>query len=157
MADTFKTKKGCGLFKKALLTMALSHGSLAQGTTPAKVKTVTTTINFLIDGIFYSKAPTDDLWTLTGLNCANGKYCRAILLLDSGGNASIVVSNQADSVRALSNPPIPDGKCVVGTLTVHPTGTGNFTGGTTALNDGTVVPNADLTNATVVIAKEWNT
>jgi hypothetical protein len=26
---------------------------------------------------------------------------------------------------------------------VHPTGTGNFVGGTTALDDGTVVPNAE--------------
>jgi hypothetical protein len=157
MPDTFKVKKGCGLFKRALLTFALSHGSLAIGTTATKVKTVTTTINYLINGQFYSKAPTDDLWTLTGFNCANGKFCRAILLLDSSGNASIAVSNQAATIEGCSNPPIPDNKCVVGTVTVNPTGTGNFTGGTTALNDGTVVPNAVYTNATVVIAKEWKT
>jgi hypothetical protein len=31
---------------------------------------------------------------------------------------------------------------MVGFLIIHPSGTGNFVGGTTALDDATVVPNA---------------
>ena len=39
---------------------------------------------------------------------------------------------------------IPDGDAFFGFIIVNPTGTGNFVGGTTALDDGTVVPNARL-------------
>ena len=39
-------------------------------------------------------------------------------------------------------PPFPENKTLLGFVIVNPTGTGNFTGGTTELDDGTVLPNA---------------
>ena len=43
-------------------------------------------------------------------------------------------------------PPIPDGKTVIGYVTINPTGTGNFVGGTTNLDAATEVPNAVFVN-----------
>ncbi len=37
-------------------------------------------------------------------------------------------------------PTIPAGRAVLGFIIVNPTGTGNFVGGTTALDDATVAP-----------------
>jgi hypothetical protein len=39
-------------------------------------------------------------------------------------------------------PTIPDGSVVLGFVILNPTGTGGFVGGTTDLDDATVVPNA---------------
>ena len=39
-----------------------------------------------------------------------------------------------------------DGEVVIGYVIINPTGTGNFVGGTTELDDSTVVPNAVFVN-----------
>jgi hypothetical protein len=41
---------------------------------------------------------------------------------------------------------LPSTEAVFGILIVNPTGTGNFVGGTTDLDDGTVAPNAVYLN-----------
>ena len=43
-------------------------------------------------------------------------------------------------------PTIAEGQVCIGFVIVNPTGTGDFTGGTTPLDDGTVVPNAAYVN-----------
>ena len=40
------------------------------------------------------------------------------------------------------------GKALIGFVVINPTGTGNFVGGTTPLDDATVVPNAAYVNTT---------
>lgn len=50
---------------------------------------------------------------------------------------------------ALANvvfPPVPNDAACIGFVIIAPTGTGNFVGGTTALDDGTVVPAAVYVN-----------
>lgn len=47
-------------------------------------------------------------------------------------------------------PTIPAGEVVFGYVEINPTGTGNFVGGTTNLDDATVVPNAAYVNFTGV-------
>ena len=49
---------------------------------------------------------------------------------------------EEDLTAAVKWPPLPAGKALVGFVVINPTGTGNFVGGTTALDDATVVPNA---------------
>ncbi len=43
-------------------------------------------------------------------------------------------------------PTVPTNEAVLGFVEINPTGSGNFVGGTTALDDGTVVPNAVYVN-----------
>ena len=43
-------------------------------------------------------------------------------------------------------PTVPTNEAVAGFVEINPTGTGNFVGGTTALDDATVVPNAAYVN-----------
>jgi len=131
--------------KTAMKNMALSSGGIGIATTTTKVKT-SNTITYIINGEFKSKSASDPCWDLTGFNCSNGKYNKCLLYLDADGNASIGAGIEADAADDVVLPSLPSDKAVVGMVQVHPTGTGDFTGGTTDLDDATVVPNATYYN-----------
>jgi hypothetical protein len=129
----------------ALTNIGLSDGAITIGTTPAKVKS-TATINHLVDGVFYTKGATDDFWVLTGFDCTNAQFNKCLLCIDSSAAMQIVAGTEGASAGAVVLGAIPASYSVVGMVLVNPTGTGDFTGGTTDLNDGTVVPNAVYTD-----------
>lgn len=109
---------------------------LAIGTTATKVKTANA-IEYTIDGVRYSKAATDDLFTFSGWDCADTKSKGAFLYLDAAGAASIVGTADAADVASIVWPdPVVDGKCCIGKVTVTQSG-GGFTGGTTGFDDAT--------------------
>jgi hypothetical protein len=92
----------------------------------------------MIDGIRYSKAATDDLFTFSGWDCATSKAKGAFLYLDTAGAASIVGTADADSVGAIVWPdPVVANKCCIGYVTILQSGGGGFTGATTGFNDAT--------------------
>lgn len=128
-----------------LTNMALTDGGIAIGTTLTKIKTAAT-ITYIIAGVMYAKAATDDFWTLTGFNCTNAQFNKCLLCIDSAGAMQIAAGTEGASAGAVVLPAIPASYAVVGMVQVNPTGTGDFTGGTTDLNDGTVVPNATYTD-----------
>lgn len=140
---TFKT--ALETTKTAVKNACLSDVGIAIGSTATKIKTTATAV-YLITGQFYSKGATDDFWTLTGFDCPNGQYNKCLLCIDSSGNMQIAAGTAGASAVAVVLPTIPASYAVVGMVQVNPTGTGDFTGGTTDLNDGTVVPNAVYTN-----------
>lgn len=111
---------------------------LAIGTTTTKVKTANA-IEYTIDGIRYSKAATDDLFTMTGMDTtAANKYNGAFLYLDSAGAASIVAATEGATLAGITWPdPVVADKCCIGYVTVVKSD-GAFTGGTTALNAANV-------------------
>jgi hypothetical protein len=110
---------------------------LAVGGTVQKVKTANA-IEYTIDGIRYSKAATDDLFTFSGWDCAASKAKGAFLYLDTAGAASIVGTADAASVSAIVWPdPVVAGKCCIGYVTVLQSGGGGFTGATTGFDDAT--------------------
>lgn len=129
----------------ALTNMSLSDGGIAIGTTKTKIKSAAT-INHLIAGVFYTKAATDDFWVLTDFDCTNAKFNKCLLCIDSAGAMQIVAGTEGASAGAVVLGAIPAAYSVVGMVLVNPTGTGDFTGGTTDLDDGTVVPNAVYTD-----------
>jgi hypothetical protein len=63
------------------------------------------------------------------------------------GITPIATATEGAAISSVVFPTIPDGEVSVGWVIVNPTGTGNFVGGTTALDDGTVVPNAVYVNS----------
>jgi regulator of replication initiation timing len=132
--------------RTGLINMTLTDAAIAIGTTKTKIKTVTNPISYIIGGTFYSKAATDDFWVLTGFDCANAMFNKCLLCIDSSGNMQIAAGTEAASAGAVVLPAIPASYAVVGMVQVNPTGTGDFTGGTTELDDGTVVPNATYTD-----------
>ncbi|MDD5726284.1 MAG: hypothetical protein PHC53_02630 [Patescibacteria group bacterium] len=122
----------------------LVSGALAIGTTKTKVN-VAAAMYALIDGALVTKAITNDAFTLAG-TVTNAKFNVFVLTLKADGTCTARMGTEAATLGAVVLPAIPAGEVVVGLLIVNPTGTGNFVGGTTNLDDGTVVPNAVYIN-----------
>ena len=117
----------------------------AIGTTKTKVKTVNA-VEYSVGNSLFAKAATDDFWTLTGFDCTNALFNKCLLCIDTAGAMQIGAGTEAATAAAVVLPDTPANSCVVAVLQVNPTGTGNFVGGTTDLDDGTVVPNAAYTD-----------
>lgn len=72
----------------------------------------------------------------------NAKFNVFVHFIDSAGALTSSMGTEGATLAAVLWPAIPQGKAVVSYTIINPTGTGNFVGGTTALDDGTVAPNA---------------
>lgn len=120
------------------LNTILNSAGVAIATTASKVKT-TVALNYLVNGVWYTKAITDNFWTLTGPNLADGNSRKYLLLIDASGAASVVYTNDLLTAQAakLTYPNVPAGRCVVGVLQVDTSGAA-FVPGTTLLSAGTV-------------------
>lgn len=72
----------------------------------------------------------------------NAKFNVYVHFIDSASAVTSAMGTEGATLAAVVFPAIPAGKAVVSYTIINPTGTGPFVGGTTALDDGTVVPNA---------------
>ena len=138
-------------------TAALNSGALANGTNAGTVKT-TATINFVLDGQFYSKAATDNLSIAytgptvyqapTGVGSVNGGFTGGsngstrlyLLCLNSSGTLSVVPGRIVDSAELTAGRAaleFPDtqvtGICPIGALRIAVTAGTTFVPGTTSL------------------------
>lgn len=122
----------------ALLTAnrVLADGGIGGGTTTSRARS-NATITYTIDGEFFSKASTDNLWILTGTTLTAGQVNVWVLYLDSSGNASVGEGTAATSAANVVLPAIPQDKAIVGSVQVT-CNSSTFVPGTTALNAGTV-------------------
>ena len=136
---------------------ALSTAAIAIATTPAQVRTGAV-LTYKIGGAFKTKAATDNFWTLTGGVLADGFIRKYALLIDAGGAASVLASNDAKTVAGCVFSPdvlykkggALEGKAIVGTVTVTTVGA-TFTPGTTSLAAATVTDTyADGLDASMV-------
>lgn len=99
----------------------------------------------LVQGIHVTKATSTDMAALVG-TVTNAKFNVFFFFIDSAGTLTSAMGTEGATLAAVVPPPIPIGKTVIGYITINPTGTGNFVGGTTALDDATVVPTAVFVN-----------
>lgn len=120
--------------------------AIAIGTTTTKVKTATAT-RFFINDVYGLLAATDDFWTLSG-TVTNAKFNVFVLYITSAGVAGSIMGTEGATRATVVMPAVPANCAIVGFVEINPTGTGNFVGGTTALTDATVVPNAVYVNTT---------
>jgi hypothetical protein len=111
----------------------LSAGGATIGTTTTKAKSANTIV-FTIDGVFKSKAATDDLWTLSGGVVPISSFQKYLLCLDASGTASVIQGVPAATAAAVVLPAPPQDRAIVGVLTVATDGVTTFTPGTTALS-----------------------
>ena len=75
----------------------LSTGTVGIATTVTQVRTGAV-LTYKIGGVLKSKAATDNFWTLTGATLADGMTRKYALLIDAGGAASVVASNDAKTI-----------------------------------------------------------
>lgn len=123
--------------------MVLNTGALAIGTgANHKVKLVNT-IYALIDGVLVKKTTAEV--TLAG-TVVNATFNVWVISMLADGTLAATMGTAGATIGAVVFPTVPALSVVLGFVIVNPTGTGNFVGGTTALDDATVVPNAVYIN-----------
>jgi hypothetical protein len=147
-----------GLFDKLqrnLLNKILAKGTLAiHGSASTLVKT-TTTLYVLVDGVIVKLAAAD-LTALVG-TVVNATFNVFVFTINASGTVKVYMGTAGATLGAVVFPTTLDGEVPFGFILVNPTGTGNFVGGTTALDDGTVVPNVVYFDSDLALAAQFTT
>lgn len=107
----------------------------------ALAKTGASAFYAIAQGKLVKIAASTDMPALVG-TVTNAKFNVFCFFVTSGGTVTSAMGTEGATLAAVKFPPIPVGAAQVGFIIINPTGTGNFVGGTTALDDATVVPNA---------------
>lgn len=121
--------------------MLNSAGLVIKAGASALVKTGGTACHAVCRGVLRSIAAATDMAALAG-TVTNAKFNVYVYFIDAAGALTSAMGVEGATLAAVVWPPIPENKAVIGFTIINPTGTGNFVGGTTAIDDGTVVPNA---------------
>ena len=114
----------------AMFTRVFVHGGLDVATTTTKFKTSGTT-NYMIDGVHYAKAATDNIATPNG-NTIVGEYRKDLITLDAAGSFTVTAGTVAASQAAANLPNTPAGGCPIGHIEVP----ASFTAGTDSVTAG---------------------
>ena len=140
--------------QRAVTNVLLSSGGLAIHGTSSALAKFANTLWYMADGVLCTKA-TADCAALSG-TVTNGKYNVFVFTVQADGTLSTHMGTEASAATGIVFPTIPDGEVVIGFVEIHPSGTGDFVGGTTNLDDATVVPNAVYVNTPCVVAPFCN-
>jgi hypothetical protein len=130
--------------QRAACNKLLVSGALAIHGSASAVAKIGSTCYYMIDGVIYSKT-TADTSALAG-TVTNGTFNVFVFTLNAAGTFHTYMGTGAATLAGVVYPTIPDGEVSVGFVIINPTGTGDFVGGTTALDDATVVPGAIYVN-----------
>lgn len=104
-----------------------------------------TAINVAGQVVLLTKAANTVMAALSG-TVTNAKFNVFCFFVDSAGTLTTLMGTEAATLAGVVFPTFPDTKACIGFIIVNPTGTGNFVGGTTPLDDVTVVPNVVYVN-----------
>jgi hypothetical protein len=147
-----------GLFDKLqrnLVNKILQKGTLAiHGASSPLVKT-TATLYAMVDGVVVKLAAAD-LTALVG-TVVNATFNVFVFTVNASGTVKVYMGTAGATLAAMVFPTTLDGEVPFGFVLVNPTGTGNFVGGTTNLDDGTVVPNAVYFDSDLALAAQFTT
>lgn len=94
--------------------------------------------------VLVTKATTD-MAALSG-TVTNAKFNVYCFFIDSAGTLTSAMGTEGATLGAVVFPAFDPSKVCIGFVIINPTGAGNFVGGTTALDDAGVVPNAVYVN-----------
>lgn len=142
------------LLTQSVSNLLFNSGALAiKAGGSALAKTVATVYGF-IDGVLITEAA-QDMPALSGTVTADAfnVFC---FYLDSAGAVRSAMGTEGATLSDIVFPAINDDEACIGFVVINPTGTGDFVGGTTALDDATVVPNAAYVNTLVFNPKLSN-
>lgn len=136
-------RSAIGELQRNAVDMLLNTAGLAIGTGSKAKVLIANTIYAMIDGVTAKKTTAEI--TLSG-TITNAKFNVYVLSMIADGTVTASMGTEGATIGAVVFPTIPADSVVLGFVIVNPTGTGNFVGGTTALDDVTVVPNAVYVN-----------
>lgn len=151
MAQTPSIAKGCGAtseqqvltfmgkVQRAFVNALLNTGAVAISATKTLAK-IANTVYYTIDGNLVKKT-TANFGAFSG-TVVNATFNVFALMGDSAGTLTTLMGTAGATLADVVFPTIPSTKCLIGFIIINPTGTGNFVGNTTDLDDATVVPNA---------------
>lgn len=127
VADQFSCRSlvSAGLVIKAGSSAIVKSGSVWYG---------------IVKGKLVTKAANTDMAALSG-TVVNATFNVFAFDVDVAGTLSTSMGTAASTLVNVKFPELKKEQTRIGFIIVNPTGTGNFVGGTTALDDGTVVPN----------------
>jgi hypothetical protein len=128
----------------------LSSGGLAIGSTSKKAVKTANTVVALVGGSLVTKTTAET--ALVGTVAAD-KFNAYGLFLSAAGALSTELGTAGDTLAEVVLPQANSARALVGYVIVNPTGTGDFVGGTTDLDDATVVPNAVYVNTLGAVAQ----
>jgi hypothetical protein len=126
-------------------TQMLGTGGLVIKAGASAIVKAATAFYACVQGKLVTKAANTDMAALVG-TVTNAKFNVYAFFIDGSGTLTTAMGVEGTTLATVVIPPILVGKAMVGMTVINPTGTGNFVGGTTALDDATVVPNAAYIN-----------
>ena len=141
--------------QRSTVQSLINTGALAIHGSSSALAKFANTIYFMIDGQVYSKT-TADCAALAG-TVTNAKFNVFVFGVDATGTLTTTMGTEAATLGAVVFPALADGVVAIGFVVINPTGTGNFVGGTTALDDATVVPNAAYVNTVGEFFPQYST
>lgn len=130
-----------------LSTQCLTSAGLAIKAGGSAIVKAGSAFTACVNGIPVRVAANTDQAALSG-TVTNAKFNVYCFFLDSAGTGTSAMGTEGATLAAVKWPPMPVNKALIGFVIINPTGTGNFVGGTTALDDATVVPGAIYVNVT---------
>jgi len=122
-----------------------SAGLVIKSASSALVKTGASVYHYVAQGIKGRIAAATDMPALSG-TVTNAAFNVYVFSVDKGGTTYSQMGTEGATEAGIRWPSLAPGRAVIGYVVINPTGTGNFVGGTTALDDGTVTPNAVYIN-----------
>lgn len=136
--------------RKCDIVQLLASGALAingAGNTAAKIGSLIYACALTAAGVptLLTKAANTVMAALAG-TVTNAKFNVYCFFVDSAGTLTTLMGTEGASLATIVFPTFPDDKACIGFVIINPTGTGPFVGGTTTLDDATVVPNAVYVN-----------
>ncbi len=123
-------------------SQTLTSGALViKAGSSALAKTGSVVLMCIASGVLVKKAAATDMPALVGTvtNLTFNVFC---FFIDRAGNLTSAMGTAGATLALVKFPAIPEGKAMIGFISVNPTGTGDFVGGTTALDDATVFTTA---------------
>lgn len=128
-----------GKVQSALIDQLLKTGGLTLGSSSKPKLKLANTIYALVNGVMQKVTSAE--YTVSG-TVTNAKFNVYVIYINSAGTVATAMGTEGATIGAIVFPSIPANTAVIGFALVNPTGTGNFVGGTTDFDDGTVTPNA---------------
>lgn len=129
-------------FFDRLSTFALTAAGLViTGASTATAKLGAAAFYAYVQGILVTKAASTNMAALVG-TVANATFNVYVFSIDKSGTLYTTMGKAGATLAAIGFPTIPNTQAIIGFVIINPTGAGSFVGGTTNLDDGSVIPNA---------------
>jgi len=127
--------------QRGIMNQSLNGGGIAMiADDKTDLENASAAIVYMVDGVLYT-LDADENFALVGTVTADA-FNVYVLTADDEGDTHGRMGTEGATLADVVLPDVPEGEVAVGLVIVNPTGTGNFVGGTTELDDATVVPNA---------------